>query len=148
MSAVDDQTRAACKATCDGFNSAPYYATLGMHAESDAPGTSRVTLAFSPSLLQLYGGIHGGALLSLADAAINIAVATTLGSEEAVASVEVSMQFLAPAGQNDVVATGRVTRRGKTLAFADCVLTAGGRDVGRAQGVSYVGARNKIDRRG
>jgi uncharacterized protein (TIGR00369 family) len=128
------------------FNSAPYYATLGLVAASDGPGTSRVTLAFDRRLLQLYGGIHGGALLSLADAALNVAVATSLAEDEAVATVEVSMQFQAPAGENDVVAVGRMTRRGKTLAFAECVLSAGGRDVARAQGVCYIGARSKIDR--
>jgi uncharacterized protein (TIGR00369 family) len=122
----------------DRFNAAPYYGLLGLSASSDAPGRARVALPFSPKLTQLYGGIHGGALLSLADAAINLAVATTFEHDETVASVSVTLDFLAPAGADDVEAEATVTRRGGRLAFAECVLRAGGREVARGRGVCRI----------
>jgi uncharacterized protein (TIGR00369 family) len=123
------------------FSEAPYYKLLGMTASSDAPGRARVLLPFRAELTQLYGGVHGGALLSLADAALNLAVATTFEDGESTASVDVSMSFLAPAGQRDLEATGVVTRRGRRVAFAECVIRAGGEDVARAKGVCYVSRR-------
>ncbi len=128
-----------CRAVCDRFNAARYYALLGMHASSDAPGRSRVVLPFREELTQLYGAVHGGALLSMADAALSIALATTFENEETTATVDVSMSFLLPVGRRDIEAEGLVTRRGLRLAFAECVLRAGGEEVARAKGVLYVG---------
>jgi len=48
------------------------------------------------------------------------------------------MQFLAPAGRNDVMAVGTITQRGGRLGFGECVLSAGGRTIARAQGICYV----------
>lgn len=134
------------RAICARFNAAPFYRLLGMEAGSDRPGASRVRLPYSERLTQLYGGVHGGALLALADAAISIAVATTFTDEEANATVDVSMQFLAPAGPNAVLAEGTLHKRGKSMAFASAVLTAGGREVARAQGVCHIGRLAKIAR--
>ena len=77
----------------------------GLVAASDAPGTATVKLPFDEKLTQLYGGTHGGALLSLADAAISIALATTFEGEERTATVEISMHFMAKAGKDDIEAS-------------------------------------------
>jgi uncharacterized protein (TIGR00369 family) len=126
---------------CARFNAAPYYRLLGMVAASDAPGRSRVTLPFRDDLAQLYGGIHGGALLALADSAINVALATTFEADEMTGTVDIAMSFIAPAGRRDVVAEGVLLRRGNRLAFAECTLRAGDELVARAQGTCYVSTR-------
>jgi uncharacterized protein (TIGR00369 family) len=113
-------------AVCARFNAAPFYHLLGMTAESDGTGTARVTLPWDNTLTQVYGGTHGGALMALADAAICVAMATTLDDNEVVATVEISMHFLAPAGARDIVAEGVVTKRGGRLGFGQCVLIADG----------------------
>ena len=116
------------------FNASPYYQLLGMRASSDAQGHARVELPFDEKLTQLYGGVHGGALMTLADAAISIAVTTLLPEDERVVTTEISIQFLEPAGRNGVVAEGEVLRRGKRLAFGRCKILAEGRLVAHAQG--------------
>lgn len=137
---------ADAKRLCERFNASSYYRLLGLHAESDQPGRSRVRLPHSRELLQLYGGVHGGAIMSLADAAISVAISTLLEPGEAIATVDLSIQFIAPAGENDVVAEGEVVKRGRRLCFGACRMSADGRDVARAQGTWYVGAEKKIDR--
>jgi uncharacterized protein (TIGR00369 family) len=137
---------ARCEAACAEFNASPYYATLGMRAESEVPGESRIVLAYSERLLQMYGGIHGGALLSVADAALMVACFTALPDGKGLGTIEISMQFLAPAGPNEVVGLGKVTRVGKTLAFSECVLRAGGREIARGHGIAYVTDRDKVSR--
>jgi len=133
-----DSDLARLSAICARFNESPYYRLLGLTASSAAPGTSRVVLPFRPELAQLYGTIHGGALLSMADSALSVALATTFESDETTATVDVSMSFLSPAGRRDVAAEGIVTKKGRRIAFAECVLTADGEVIARAKGICYV----------
>lgn len=133
---------------CERFNRAPFYLHMGMHAESDAPGTARVTLRYDERLTQTYGGLHGGTILSLADAAISIAIATLLEGEEAIATTGLSLQFIAPAGKNDVVAHGEASKKGKRMAFGRCQIFADERLVAIGQGSWYVGDKSKIDLKG
>jgi len=111
-----------------------------MQAESDAPGTARVTLRFDERITQAYGGIHGGALLSLADAVINVALVTTFEGLEETATVELTMHFMAPAKKGSVVAEGRLTRRGRRLSFAEAVLRSDGVEIARATGICSIRA--------
>jgi uncharacterized protein (TIGR00369 family) len=144
----DEAALGRCREICAAFGEAPFYRLLGFRAFSDAPGTARVELPFRPELVQLYGGIHGGALLALADAAVNIALATAGALSMAPgedgagrqATVQLSMHFLAPAGQRDVVARSQVTRRGGRVGFAECVLRAGEDEIARAQGICHFSA--------
>lgn len=138
MTDASDAEIARCQTVCERFNVGPFYGLLGLFAESRRPGTARVLLPFSERLTQIYGAVHGGALLSVADIAINIAVATTFEGDERTVTVSLSMQFLAPAGTEDVEAEGRVIRRGRKLAFGECVLYAGGREIARAQATCHV----------
>ena len=117
------------------FNRSPYYQLLGMRASSEAKGRARVELPFDEKLTQLYGGVHGGALMTLADAAISIAVTTLLPEGERVVTTEISVQFLEPAGRDGIIAEGEVLRRGKRLAFGRCEIRAGSRLVACAQGI-------------
>jgi uncharacterized protein (TIGR00369 family) len=126
---------------CERFNTAAYYKMLGMVASSDAPGRARIVLPFKPELTQVYGNIHGGALLSIADSAINLAIATTFTEGETIATVDLSMSFLARAGRRDLVADATIVRRGNRVAFAECVIRAGDEDVARAHGTCYVSSR-------
>jgi acyl-CoA thioesterase len=132
---------------CERFNSAPYYHLLGLSAASDAPGRAVVTLPFDEKLTQLYGGVHGGALMTLADAAISIAVTSVLDSEERVATTEINMHFLEPAGRDGLVATGEITRRGKRICFGRCEIHSGERLVAQAQGICAVFSLRAEDRR-
>lgn len=126
-------------AVCARFNEAPFYVLTGMRAESDEAGTARVTLPFDEKLTQLYGGLHGGMLMTLADAAANIALATTFTERETIATVELTVQFLEAAGPNEVVAEGRLLRRGKRLGFVEATLYADGRTICKAQGICHIG---------
>jgi uncharacterized protein (TIGR00369 family) len=137
---------AHCEAVCRRFDSCEFYRLLGMRAGSDGIGTARLSLPFSEKLTQRYAGVHGGALMSLTDSSIAIAIATTVEEEQAVATVDLSIQFLEPAGQNDLVARAKVTRRGGRLAFGECEIFAGERRVARGHGTWYIGKKSSIDK--
>jgi uncharacterized protein (TIGR00369 family) len=140
------RSAAECRAHIQPFNSAPYYRLLGITADSEAPGTSRVSLPFDPKLTQLYGAVHGGVVATIADSSIMVAVMTMLAEDEGLGTVELSIHFLTPAGQSDLVAEGRVTRLGNKIGFGECVIRAGEREVARAQGIAAIVPRAKVDR--
>lgn len=130
---LDDPARLA--AICQAFQASPFYGLLGLEASSDRAGAGRVRVRFDERLTSRYGGLHGGALMVVADAAVNVALATTFLEDEETGTVDLSMQFWAPAGRSDVVADATVSHRGGRLGFGECVLTANGRPVARAHGI-------------
>ncbi len=134
---------ARCAAVCAKFAAAGYYQLLGMEPSSDEPGRACVRMPFRPSLTQLYGGVHGGAVLSIADAAVNLALATTLADGENTATVDLSLSFVAPVGARDLEARASLTKRGRRVSFAECTITAGGEEIARGKAVLYLSPARK-----
>lgn len=96
----------------------------------------RLVMDAGPEHLNLNGVVHGGVLMSLLDMAMATAVGATLGPEERAASIELGTHFLAAARPGRLVATGRVVRRGRTLAFAEGeVQDADGKPLARGKGI-------------
>ncbi|AGL17172.1 PaaI family thioesterase [Actinoplanes sp. N902-109] len=92
---------------------APYVRTLGVVFEELSAERVRARLPFTVALTTTGGGLHGGALMGLAD--VVAAVCAMLGGppDALPATVESSTHFLRPA-RTDVVATARPLRSGRT----------------------------------
>lgn len=67
-------------------------------------------------LTQAAGFAHGGVTASLIDSAVGIALCTTLQLQEWVTTVELKVNFLAPARLGLLKAKGRIVHRGKRIA--------------------------------
>ncbi|MBI2841663.1 MAG: PaaI family thioesterase [Acidobacteria bacterium] len=101
---------------------------LGLELMSAGHGAAVLALDYRPELSQAYGYLHGGALASLADVAVAVALIPMLHKGEHMATIELSIQYLLPvtAGMR-VEAAARVLRRGKAVAVAEVdIRTAGG----------------------
>ncbi len=113
-------------------NACPYYKLLGfevVHAES---GFARIRMPFRKDLLQFQGAVHGGAIYSVADAAVAIALLTMAEPGEHVVTIEGKTNFLAPVTEGDVIAEGRIVQKGRTVALGDAeVRRADGRLVAK-----------------
>ena len=55
-------------------NSSPYYRLLGMEVKEIKEGESRIGMPFKQGLTHPYGIVHGGAIASLADTAVAMAL--------------------------------------------------------------------------
>ncbi|HAP49352.1 MAG TPA: thioesterase, partial [Afipia sp.] len=79
--------------------------------------------------------ICGQALMSFADAAMIIAVASAAGGYFPMTTVDQTMHFMRPAMRADVLAEARVVRLGKTMAYGSVSLRTDGdeRPVAMAQ---------------
>jgi len=85
------------------------------------------------------GTVQGGLLSTFADFALGRAIGYDATDDHARATVSLTVDFLKPANPGDwIEARTSVNRVGGTLAFADCALTVGDRDVAQARAVFVV----------
>jgi acyl-coenzyme A thioesterase 13 len=85
------------------------------------------------------GTIQGGLLSTFADFALGRAIEADADDGRDRATVSLTVDFLKPAKPGDWIETRtRVERVGGTLAFADCALTVGEREIVRARAVWVV----------
>jgi uncharacterized protein (TIGR00369 family) len=104
----------------------PYYDLLGLRLVELGRGSSRFHLPVKESLLNAGGVVHGGALASLADAAMGVALATLLDpAGERPVTVEMKINFARPVTDGELEAHGRIVQRGRTLALGEARVTDG-----------------------
>lgn len=120
----------------------PFVAKLGIVAEVLDGEEVRLRLPWDESNVTLGDMVHGGAVAALADVAVMAAAWAGPEVPESLRGVTTSMsvQFLAPARATDLIAVGRVLRRGKTLVNCDVdVVTPDGEAVAKAIATYKVG---------
>src|SRR5713226_4108748 len=66
------------------------------------------------------GTLHGGVLCDIADAAMGMAYASTLGEGETFTTIELKINFLKPVWTGKLTATGRVVKGGRTIGLVEC----------------------------
>jgi uncharacterized protein (TIGR00369 family) len=77
--------------------------------------------------------VHGGIITDIADAAMGMAYASTLGEGESFTTVELKVNFLKQVREGKLRAEGRVVSGGRTLGLMECDVTdESGRLVARA----------------
>jgi uncharacterized protein (TIGR00369 family) len=112
----------------------PINAALGIQTEDLPDGRVRLSLETGPDHVNEVGLVHGGVAALLLDGAMGRCVGRTLEPGQGCATVQLSVQFLAPA-EGRIAAVARVVRRGRTTAFMEGECTrADGTVVARAHG--------------
>jgi uncharacterized protein (TIGR00369 family) len=103
------------------FPNSPYVGHLGMQLTDMQPGTATLTLPFTNALVTIGTVVHGGAIASLIDTAAMVAAWSDAEIPTKVRGTTVSLTvtYLAPAEQEDLRATARVLRRGRSLVYLD-----------------------------
>jgi uncharacterized protein (TIGR00369 family) len=122
--------------------SSPFVAKLGIVADALDTDEVRLRLPWDPTNVTIADMVHGGAIAALADVAVMAAAWAGAEVPDSLRGVTTSMsiQFLAPARAADLIAIGRVLRRGKTLVNCDVdVVTPDGEAVAKAIAIYKVG---------
>jgi uncharacterized protein (TIGR00369 family) len=114
-------------------NFAPWVRDLGLRVESVGLGHAVLRLPWSDRLAREGGGLSGQAMMAAADTATVIAISGARGGFVPMTTVQQSTTFQRPVQDADVIITVTVTKLGRTLAFADVVITADGSDAVVAQ---------------
>lgn len=111
-----------------------YPALIGLEVEEVRLDYCRMRLPFKPELLQPGGIVHGGAIASLMDAVLVPAVGGVLDANTRYSTVDLHVQFLGAVADEDIVAEGWVTKRGRSVVFceSEAIAATSGRAVARS----------------
>src|SRR6266851_4875724 len=101
----------------------PVATLIGFTLREVAPERAVIELEADARHANPMGTVHGGILCDIADAAMGMAYASTLGDCETFTTLELKINFLKPVWTGKLVATGRVVKGGRTVGLVECDVT-------------------------
>lgn len=96
-----------------------YPMLLGLAVEETRVDYCRMRMPFKAELLHPGRIVHGGAIASLMDAVLVPAVGSVLGPNDRYSTVDLHVQYIGVVKDEDVVAEGWVTKRGRSVVFCE-----------------------------
>ena len=102
---------------------APVAKLIGFRPTSVEDGRAVFELEAGPQHANPMGTLHGGVLCDVADAAMGVAYASTLGEGETFTTLELKINFLRPFRNGTLTATARVVKAGRTIGLTECDVT-------------------------
>jgi uncharacterized protein (TIGR00369 family) len=100
----------------------PFYEHLSLELESLDSGQCVIRLPFARHFANSRGEVHGGIAASLLDITLSQAVRSTLEGPTNIATISMTMSYLAPA-IGMLTCRGAVVRAGRSVAFAEGEVT-------------------------
>jgi uncharacterized protein (TIGR00369 family) len=105
-------------------NHCPYFELLSMKILDVGLGVSLLEIHLAEKHLQPFGFVHGGVFASIIDAAAFWALFCGIEDPNAGATtVDLKLNYLAPAVSGKLIAKGRQIKLGKTLGYAEATVT-------------------------
>jgi uncharacterized protein (TIGR00369 family) len=98
----------------------PVSRLLGLRLKTYAEGECVFEMKVAPEHANPMGTLQGGVICALADAAMGMAYATTLGEGETFTTLELKTNYLRQVVDGELTATGRVLHRGRTIGLTTC----------------------------
>ena len=100
----------------------PATRTLGIRIVKLSKGRAVLKMNVDRRLHNLSGTMHGGIMGDMADAAMGIALATTLKPEEDFTTIDFKMSFMRPHVKGPLRAVGTLAKRGRRVTFTEATL--------------------------
>src|SRR5689334_6223367 len=112
------------------FSKQAFMSTLGAELTTVGQGGVEIRLPFSSNLTQQNGYLHAGAVTAVLDSACGYAALSVAADDKEVLTVELKVNFLAPAAGEIFEARAQVKRTGQTLTIctADAFAISGDRE--------------------
>jgi acyl-CoA thioesterase len=99
-----------------------FWSLLGIEFVDVEKGWAKMRMPFAEKLTNSAGIGHGGALFTLADSAVSMALVSMAVKGEVVTTVEMKINFLKPFTAGDVVAEAGILHCGKRTALGDVAI--------------------------
>ena len=96
---------------------------IGMRLVAIEPGRATFELDADERHHNPMGTLHGGVLCDIADSAMGMAYASTLGEGESFTTLELKINFLRPVKSARLTAAGTVVQQGRTTGMAECLVS-------------------------
>jgi uncharacterized protein (TIGR00369 family) len=107
-------------------NFAEWVRDLGLSVEEVGADYATLRLPWSGRLAREGGALSGQALMAAADTATVIAISSAMGAFGPMTTVQLNATFQRPVVELDVLVTARLTKLGRSMAFAQVEMVAGG----------------------
>jgi uncharacterized protein (TIGR00369 family) len=120
MSKINPEYVQAVRAS---VNKCPYFRLLSMKLLDFDIGRSLIEIAVEGKHLQPFGMVHGGVFSSIIDAAAFWAIYGELDESVGLTSVDLKLNYLAPAKNGKLIARGRKIKLGRTLGLGESEVT-------------------------
>jgi uncharacterized protein (TIGR00369 family) len=104
------------------IDSSPFEQLLGMQILKVGEGQAHLVLPFTLKLANGGGVMHGGAMSSLADTAVAMAIKSLLQPGTVFATTDLSIKFVAPVLEGRVHAYASVLKTGERTFSGECKL--------------------------
>jgi uncharacterized protein (TIGR00369 family) len=89
--------------------------SAGIRLVSAEPGKVTMVLKKKPELTQFFGHFHGGVITALADHAAGACATTSMPEGKLAVTVEITVNFLAPADGEEIIARAETIQAGSTI---------------------------------
>lgn len=103
---------------------------LGFRFTAAGDGWAELTFTASDRTANLYGMVHGGVWLFLADSAMGGALSTAVEPGQQVITTQLDFRWLRALQGDTILARGRVLRQGRTVAHMAVDLAEDGETIG------------------
>jgi uncharacterized protein (TIGR00369 family) len=108
------------------IDEAPFVRHMGMRISDLAWGRAAFEMTAAPFRLQPFGVVHGGNIATLIDTATFWACYLSIDSDDdGLATVDLKLNYLAPARLEPLRCVGTLIKAGKTLSYAEAEVVAG-----------------------
>ena len=99
----------------ESLKNVPYARLLGFELVDLSQNEAKLKLRMRDELQQPYGVLHGGATASLIDTAMAFAVRTCVPEDVQTTTIDLTVHYLRPVSEGEVVCIARVMRAGKRI---------------------------------
>jgi uncharacterized protein (TIGR00369 family) len=104
---------------------APFGKHLGIEPLEVGEGVARIRLPFRYELTNPAGKLHGGAIATVADSAMAMAVGSVLGEPIRHSTVKLEIKYKAPVTSGEIIAEATVQRRKQSVFLGEAVVKDG-----------------------
>jgi uncharacterized protein (TIGR00369 family) len=115
----------------------PFNRHLGIRVDEARRGIARLRLPFREEFIgdPTRPALHGGVLSTLIDACGGLCAWTEVSLDDRISTIDLRVDYLAPAGPTELVAEAEVVRVGNRVAVVDIRCTQDGRVVATGKAV-------------
>ena len=105
-----------------GFEQNHFPHSIGIQVDLIESGHARLSLDVTERHRQLAGVMHGGAIATLIDTAVAMAIVGASEPGAKFTTIELKINYLSPIVEGHIVADARLIRDGKRIIVAECDL--------------------------
>jgi acyl-CoA thioesterase len=117
----------------------PFADLLGVRRAAMEDGRASFELTVRPEHMNPHGVVHGAVVYALVDYAMGGALTSRLAPDERCVTLEIKINYLAPATEGRLAAEARVVERTRRIGVLDArVHAAGGRLIALATGTFFI----------